>query len=361
MTVTVGPVIESRYSFRRRANELVSLAGLEFGPPPTPRPPGRPTLTTPDVQLDRPLDRRNLIRGGAMLAGAAGATVIGAALSPTTAHAADGGTVTLGADNAASSATRVTIGGATGSATPTLVLNNANGPTLALEALPQDTEISLGVGEIVNTVAGPQIGVDYGDGDFTTFLATGVDVTNAYPIQAERVLDTRSATSRANDVVNGSSGPRFDSLGRLAGGEVHRRGRGERRGARPGRGVPERDGIPADGWRLRRGLHARSRRALPSITFQRQVTATNSIFVAPSTSAPTSASDTYYTVRVYASRPTHVMIDVLGAITGDTAAPASTTQGARTAAAPPEQAAGQADQGDSGAGRSHWSVSARRR
>ena len=46
-----------------------------------------------------------------MLAGAAGATVIGAALSPTTAHAADGGNVTLGADNAASSATRVTIGG----------------------------------------------------------------------------------------------------------------------------------------------------------------------------------------------------------------------------------------------------------
>jgi hypothetical protein len=282
-------------------------------------------LTIPDVQLDRPLDRRNLIRGGAMLAGAAGATAIGAALSPTTAHAADGGPATLGADNAASSATRVTIGGTTGSASPTLVLNNANGPTLALEALPQDTEIPLGVGEIVNTVAGPQIGVDYGDGNFTTFLATGVDVTNAYPIQAERVLDTRSATSRANDVVNGSSGPRFDSLGRLGAGKFI------------DVAVASTEGLDLAGvflnvtaFRPTGGGYVEvytpgPRRALPSITFQRQVTATNSIFVAPSTSAPTSAADTYYTVRVYTSRPTHVMVDILGAITGYSAAPPSST------------------------------------
>ena len=154
-----------------------------------------------------------------MLAGAAGASVIGAALSPTTAHAADDGPVILGANNAAGSPTSVTIGGATGSGNPTLTLNNANGPTLALEALPHGTDLSLGVGEIVNTVAGPQIGVDYGDGAFTTFVATGVDITNAYPIGAERVLDTRSAGSRSSDVVNGSSGPRFDSLGRLGAGK----------------------------------------------------------------------------------------------------------------------------------------------
>ena len=213
----------------------------------------------------------------------------------------------------------------TGSASPTLVLNNANGPSLALEALPQGTDISLGVGEIVNTVAGPQIGVDYGDGNFTTFLATGVDVTNAHPIQAERVLDTRSATSRANDVVNGSSGPRFDSLGRLAAGKFI------------DVAVANAEGLDLAGvflnvtaYRPTGGGYVEvytpgPRRALPSITFQRQVTATNSIFVAPSTSAPASTADTYYTVRVYTSRPTHLFIDVLGAVTGYSAAPATST------------------------------------
>ena len=260
-----------------------------------------------------------------MLAGAAGATVVGSALSPTTAHAADGGAVLLGGDNAATSPTRVTIGAVTGSASPTLVLKNANGPSLALEALPESTEISLGVGEIVNTVAGPHIGVDYGDGNFTTFIATGADVTNAYPIQAERVLDTRSATSRANDVVSGSSGPRFDSLGRLASGKFI------------DVAVASTEGLDLAGvflnvtaFRPTGGGYVEvytpgPRRALPSIAFQRQITATNSIFVAPSTSAPSSSAGTYYTVRVYTSRPTHVLIDILGAVTGYSAAPATST------------------------------------
>jgi hypothetical protein len=269
-------------------------------------------LTTPEVQVDRHLDRRLLIRGGAALAGAAGATVIGAALAPTKAHAADGGAVLLGANNEASSPTTVTTGGIAGSGSPTLVLKNANGPSLALEALPQDTEIPLRVGEIVNTVAGPQIGVNYGDGNLTTFLATGVDVTNAYPIGAERVLDTRSATSRQNDVVDGSSGRRFDSLGRLAGGKFI------------DVAVASTAGLDLAGvflnvtaFRPTAGGYVEvytpgPRRALPSITFQRQITVTNSVFVAPAASA----SGTYYTVRVYTTRPTHVMIDVVGAVTG---------------------------------------------
>jgi hypothetical protein len=269
-------------------------------------------LPTPDVQLDRPLDRRNLIRGGAVLAGAAGATVIGAALAPTKAHADDDGAVVLGANNEAGLPTTVAIGGTTGSGSPTLVLNNANGPSLALEALPQETEIALGVGQIVNTVAGPQIGVDYGDGNFTTFLATGVDVTNAHPIGAERLLDTRSATSRQNDVVDGSSGPRFDSLGRLAAGKFIDV-------AVAGTAGLDLAGVFLNVTAFRPTASGYievytpgPRRALPSITFQRQVTVTNSVFVAPAVSA----TDTYYTVRVYASRSTHVMIDVVGAVTG---------------------------------------------
>ena len=250
-----------------------------------------------------------------MLAGAAGTSVIGAALSPTTAHAADGGPVILGADNAASSPTSVTIGGATGSGNPTLTLNNANGPTLALEALPQGTDISLGVGEIVNTVAGPQIGVDYGDGAFTTFMATGVDVTNAYPIGAERVLDTRSAASRSSDVVNGSSGPRFDSLGRLGAGKYI------------DVAVASTDGIDLAGVFLNVTAARPTgggyvevytpgpRRGFPSITFQRQVTVSNSIFVGPAVYADA------YTVRIYSTHATHVVVDILGAVSGNSGGP----------------------------------------
>jgi hypothetical protein len=246
-----------------------------------------------------------------MLAGAAGATVIGAALSPTKAHAADGGAVTLGANNAADSATSVRIGGVTGSAAPTLILNNANGPTLALEALPPGTEIALGVGEIVNTVAGPEIGVDYGDGNFTTFLATGADVTNAYPIQAERILDTRSAVSRRDDVVNGSASQRFDSLGRL----------GTKKYIDVA--VARTEGLDLAGVYLNVTAARPSgggyvevftpgpRRAIPSITYQKHVTVTNSIFVAPAVTA-----DGYYTVRIYTTHATHVVVDVLGAVTG---------------------------------------------
>ncbi len=246
-----------------------------------------------------------------MLAGAAGATVIGAALSPTKAHAADGGSVTLGVTNDADHTTTVTVGGPTGSSSPTLALHNTNGPTLALEALPLGTELALGVGEIVNTAAGPEIGVDYGDGNFTTFLATGLDVSNAYPILPERVLDTRSATSRRDDVVDGSSGKRFDSLGRL----------GAQRFIDVA--VARTEGLDMIGVFLNVTAVRPSgagyvevytpgpRRAIGSVSLQRHVTVMNSVFVAPAITA-----DTYYTVRIYTTQTTHLVVDVLGAVTG---------------------------------------------
>jgi hypothetical protein len=269
-------------------------------------------LTKPDVQVVRPLDRRLLLRGGAALAGAAGVTAVGAALSPTKANAADGDQVTLGANNSASAATSVRIGGVTGSAAPTLILNNANGPTLALEALPQGTEIALGVGEIVNTAAGPEIGVDYGDGNFTTFLATGMDISNAYPIQAERVLDTRSVISRRDDVVTGSPGQRFDSLGRL---------RAQRY---IDVAVARADGLDMAGVFINVTAVRPSgggyvevytpgpRRTIASVSYSRHVTVTNSVFVAPAISA----DEAYYVVRVYSTHSTHLVLDVLGAVTG---------------------------------------------
>ena len=152
-----------------------------------------------------------------MLAGAAGASVIGAALAPTKADAADGDNLTLGEANEATSTTSIRIDGTAGGADAALSLRNADGPSLALQALSQEWDGPLKVGEIVNTDAGPSIGVDYGDGAVTTFLATGVDLANLYPVPAERLLDTRSATSRADQVVNASSASPFDSIGRLKG------------------------------------------------------------------------------------------------------------------------------------------------
>ena len=271
-------------------------------------------MTTPDVPVDRPLDRRRLIRGGAVLAGAAGATVIGAALSPTKAHAVDLGRLHSRGRQ------RGQLGDISQNRRGDRERQPDTDPEQRQRSIPrpggaaQGTEIELGVGEIVNTVTGPQIEVNYGDGNFAAFLATGADVTNAYPIQAERVLDTRSAASRADDVVNGSSGPRFDSLGRLAGGKFI------------DVAVARTEGLDMAGvylnvtaFRPTGGGYVEvytpgPRRALPTITFQRQVTATNSVFVAPGGGGIT--ADTYYTVRVYTTRPTHLMIDVLGAVTG---------------------------------------------
>jgi hypothetical protein len=273
-----------------------------------------------DAPLDRPLDRRFLIRGGAVLAGAAGVTAIGAAIAPTKADAADGGNVILGQDNAATSTTEITIDGSTGGADPTLALNNANGPSLALEALDANWDGPLGVGEIANTEVGPSIGVDYGDGVVTTFLATGVDLANTYPLPAERLLDTRSASGRA--AVVGSSPAPFDSVGRLKG------------GAYIDVAVASTENLDLIGVFLNLTAFESTaagfleiytpapRSNRPTVRFQRNVAVANHAFVGPGTSGTT------YTVRIYASQPTQVLLDLVGAVTGfPPSGPAAATAG----------------------------------
>jgi hypothetical protein len=291
-------------------------------------------LTT-DAPLDRPLDRRFLIRGGAVLAGAAGVTAIGAAIAPSTADAADGGNVVLGTSNAAGSTTSITIDGTTGGGDAALALNNANGPSLALQPLPQDWDGELGVGEIANTEVGPNIGVDYGDGPATTFLATGVDLTNTYPVPAERLLDTRSAASRSGAVVGSSAAP-FDAAGRLKG------------GAYIDVAVASVEDVALVGVFLNLTAFestaggfleiytpgTRSNR--PTLRFPRNVAVANHAFIGPGTSKG------FYTVRIYASQPTQVLLDLVGAVTGF---PPSGT--ATTAAAPARRLLGrQAKQRD---------------
>jgi hypothetical protein len=264
-------------------------------------------LTT-DAPLDRPLDRRFLIRGGAVLAGAAGVTAIGAAIAPAKADAADGDEVVLGQLNAATSTTEITIDGTAGGADATLALNNANGPSLALQALDAKWDGPLGVGEIVNTEVGPNIGVDYGAGAVTTFLATEADLLNTFPIPAQRLLDTRSASSRA--AIVGSSSAPFDAAGRL------------KSGAHIDVAVAATDDLALIGVFLNLTAFESTaagfleiytpgpRSNRPTVRFQRNVAVANHAFVGPDT------SEGAYTVRIYASQPTHVLLDLVGAVTG---------------------------------------------
>ena len=152
-------------------------------------------------EVERPLDRRLLLRGGAVLAGAAGIAVAGAAMGPTAAHAADGDTAKLGEENASTQTTSLTIGGAAGSSSPALAVFNPSGPVLKLSPVGDGYNGNLKVGELAVTRQGPEIGVYGGPGGLsqTTFLVTGLDLDQipvSVPIDPERILDTRNAKGR---------------------------------------------------------------------------------------------------------------------------------------------------------------------
>lgn len=174
-----------------------------------------PAAPPPASQI--PLARRRLIRGSVVLAGAAGATVVGAALAPATAQAADGDALLLGAANTEASGTTLTISPGD---SPALTLNNATGPSLRLQALQDDFDGTLAVGDIVNTTVGPLIGLDYGDGVETVPLATAADldfIPTPTAVTSTRLLDT-STTDGQENIVKTSSSTALDG-GRLVSGQ----------------------------------------------------------------------------------------------------------------------------------------------
>ena len=178
----------------------------------------RKNSMTNDDQIQRPLDRRFLLRGGAVLAGAAGVTAIGAALGPGKAEAADGQFMVVGQPNSSESPTKMTVGGSSGNANPALSLVNANGPALHLPPTGESyVSADLAVGEIANTGASLDVGVPhFEDGSQTTWLATGLDLDQipfTFPILPERLVDTRTKAGR--DGIVGASPDAFDSKFRL--------------------------------------------------------------------------------------------------------------------------------------------------
>lgn len=145
---------------------------------------------------EQAVQRRQLLRGGAVLAGAAGVAVAGAALA-TPAQAADPNDMVLGQDNEATSPTNLRIGGESGGADPALGLTNANGPSLYLNPLAAEWDGSLDTGQIANTVDGPLIGVGEGPDTITTPLLTEQNVWLPFILPTpERLVDTRIPDGR---------------------------------------------------------------------------------------------------------------------------------------------------------------------
>ena len=156
-----------------------------------------------DAQDEPKVRRRSLLRGGAVLAGAGLAAT--ALAQPAYAEPA---AVQLGADNAETTSTQLTVNPTAGDRNvAALRLNNADGPSLYLEPLDETWDGDLKLGEIANTTYGPLIGVQdvSGSSVSTSFLATGLDLMQlpmSYAIPPTRLLDTRNAKGRASIILS---------------------------------------------------------------------------------------------------------------------------------------------------------------
>lgn len=253
------------------------------------------------------LNRRHLLRGSAILAGAAGATALGAALVPSSAQAAEGDPLILGNTNASNFGTFLQIGGLNGSGSPALRLSNGYGPALSLEGSTRNENVRLDVGHLAGSPAGPFLGTT----DGTTYLATGLDL-DLLPLPVaftpERLLDTRTTAGRRNIVAASKKGA-VNTQGQLTAGswiDI---------------GVWPTDNATAFeaafvNLTVTRGVKAGYLTAYPAgtalpttstLNFSPDSTIANGAFVATGESAST------FAVRIYASQTAAVLMDVTGA------------------------------------------------
>ncbi len=103
----------------------------------------------------------------------------------------------------------MTVGGDLGGVEPALALENADGPSLRMNALSHTWAGQLAVGEMAGTDLGPIVGVETAFGATTTYLVTGVDLANmATPFASTptAILDLRTEAGRANIVRRSSAG-----------------------------------------------------------------------------------------------------------------------------------------------------------
>lgn len=271
------------------------------------------------------LDRRFLLRGGAVLAGAAGATVIGAALAPT-AQAADGQFAVVGQSNTAESTTSLTIAEGGDAA---LSLVNTDGPALRLASVGEEYLGDLDVGEIANTDLGPDIGVDYGDGATTDFLATGNDLDGLptpVAIDPERLLDTRRSSGR-DRIVRASSGTAITSEGKLRAGQWIDVAIDTAEGDFALSAVFVNAAVigpAANGWLIVYPPND-TRPNTSTINFRAGVSLANAAFVA------VGIFEGDYVVRIWTSQTTHLLFDLSGAVAGSANQVAVNKAGSRRA------------------------------
>ncbi|MET0694867.1 MAG: hypothetical protein ABWX96_07715 [Propionibacteriaceae bacterium] len=279
-------------------------------------------------EVERPLDRRLLLRGGAILAGAAGVTAIGAAMGPTAAHAADGDTAMLGELNETSTSTTLAIGGSTGSSLPALTVVNASGPVLKLSPVGDGYSGQLKLGELAVTTEGPEIGVYGGPGGTarTTWLATGLDLDQipiTLPIDPERLLDTR--TSKGRESIRSTSTNALNSSGQLTAGSWM------------DIGIVESDFIGLRAVFLNVTVVAPTangyitayppgeRPGTSTINFVKKVTLANGTFILVDVAEE---DEDWVVVRIFSTATTHVILDLTGVslygVSGERAAAAGT-------------------------------------
>ncbi|KAB1949307.1 hypothetical protein F8271_00910 [Micromonospora sp. ALFpr18c] len=175
---------------------------------------------------DKTVNRRRLLRrAGTVAAGVAGTTVVGAAVAAP-AQAAPGDPVVQGGTNAAGATITTLTSTAAG---PTLQLANtstatSDGAVLARPALrltpsgdylhPDSPGGSIGMDSASNL----QVVAEYGGGKYLEYVHTTGNSNQIVSIVPQRVVDTRSAGSRAR-ILNASS-TTLDSSGRLRDGQT---------------------------------------------------------------------------------------------------------------------------------------------
>jgi hypothetical protein len=265
---------------------------------------------------ERAVDRRLLLRGGAVLAGAAGVTAIGAALAPSKADAANGEAILLGQDNDSTSTTRVGINEVDGNATAsTLSLVNPVGPALELTPVTGGYNGELGLGQIANTRTGPDIGVDAGNGTQTSWLATGLDLDQlpiSIPIPPERLVDTRTVAGREG--IRHTSPNAFDASHRLKAGAFMDVGIIAVTYFGLEAAFVNVTAVGADGSGFMTVYPPGNRPLASMVNFQAKLPTANGAFI----SAGIAPEDPdYYVIRVYTTAAVHVVVDLTGAsVTG---------------------------------------------
>jgi hypothetical protein len=281
-----------------------------------------------DSALPDPVQRRNFLRGGALLAGATAGAVAISAASALPASAANNDAVTVGNAFTGTATTKLTVGNA---GIPALTLANPNGPALALTPVADTWDGDLDVGEIASTQLGPYVGVEDDEGNGTAaFLATEFDLATvpspmAFP--TDRRLDTRYASGRTN--ILATSAGAFDSANRLKAGawvDVSIATNADDFVLDGAFLNLTSTGSTANGYLFAYPPGPDPRPVGSTTSYTKAVTTANSCFAA------IDVIGTAYAVRIYTSAPSHVIVDLTGWVVSagiGPAAPASATKSPR--------------------------------